>query len=282
MWEREGSGSVRARNTLKWRQAECAERERAIDTSSSEAPRPCQLTAEFSPPAGSGWGGGDRPPPSRFALPSTLPTPRPSPPLDALCKSPHMLPRVPVSQRHSRASFYTHRNVVTDWRKGTIKRVLSLSPLLITRIRTTYTDFVVTHRYTGREDGVYVRVRARRSSFQCFARSPITISVAQQPPREGRRAVDRGSDRTRERERRKGAIHHRFYPIPTCIGNLFFFYFYIDVHRAILWNLVSSEALTLPRPRLICYFLPSFLPSRASVEWKRKEFRSQGPLQCGG
>lgn len=129
-WKR-GSGSVRARNTLKWRRAECAERERAIDTSSSEAPRPCQLTAEFSPLAGNRRGRGERPPPPRFALPSTLPTPRPSPPLGALCKSPHMLPRVPVSQRHSRASFCTHRNVVTDCRKGTIKRVLSLSPPLI-------------------------------------------------------------------------------------------------------------------------------------------------------
>lgn len=89
----------------------------------AEAPRPCQLPTpapKFSPRRS-----GSR------SIPTTAPS-SPSPPSHryaALCKSPHMLPRVPVSQRHSRALF---RALVTRYgslggQEGGDKTLFSLS-----------------------------------------------------------------------------------------------------------------------------------------------------------
>lgn len=259
---------MRARNTLKRRLEPSARKESERSTRRRQRHR---VLASSTPSSLLSWEvggeGEDRPPPPRLALPSTLPTPRSSPPFGALCKSPHMLPRVSVSQRHSRASFYTHWNVVTDCRKGTIKRVLSLSlPPSPTQIQLPIRTSLL---HTGIRDGRTV------CTYAC-AREGVLFSASLGGPTQSQSRNNRlakveeqlieGATTGHEREKRKGAIRHRSYPISTCIGNLFFFYFYIYVHRAILWNLASSEVLTLPRLRLICYFLPSFLSSRASVE----------------
>lgn len=128
-------------------------------------------------------------------------------------KSPHMLPRVPVSQRHSRVLF---RSLVTRYgspggQEGAIKRSFSLFPSLpleSTRESRRERDTHVTaehraHRYREAEGRcvcivcvcvctLRVRVRARPV--------PFSVPRAEPPPRprrriatftEGRRAVNR-------------------------------------------------------------------------------------------
>lgn len=206
--------------------------------------RPCQLAAEFPLPAAEGGGewGSD---PHHRTSPSTLPTPHLSPPLGALCKSLHMLPRVPVSQRHSRASFCTRRNVVTDCRKGTIKRSRSLSLFPShARYEPTYTDLAIAHRYAGR-GGRCVRTRAREEFFSVPRSVPDTrhnLSRAT-PPCEGRRAVNRGNatGRERKREKEKGASPP---PFPFLrVSRRFSFFTFIYTYRAIFCGILSSEVL---------------------------------------
>lgn len=172
----------------------------------AEAPRPCQLptpTPKFSPRRS-----GSR------SIPTTAPS-SPSPPSHryaALCKSPHMLPRVPVSQRHSRALF---RALVTRYgslggQEGGDKTLFSLSFSLSTsraredtegerhpRNPRTLRAQVPRERETRCVCIVCVCVRyvyacARDEfPFQCLARSRRDLVVESPRSNEGRRAVNR-------------------------------------------------------------------------------------------
>lgn len=151
-----------------------------------------------------------------------------------------MLPRVPVSQRHSRASFCTRRNVVTDCRKGTIKRSRSLS-FPHARIRTYLygSRYCTQVRRTGRTVCTYACAR-EGVLFSASLGARHNLSRAT-PPREGRRAVNRGNatGREREREKEKGAspppfpLHSRVYR-----GAFLFLLLYTRTVQ-FLWNLVE-------------------------------------------
>lgn len=197
--------------------------ERAIDTSSLS--RPCLACLPSSPLSGDREVG-EIPPPSRLASPHSRPTP---PPVEALCKSPHMLPRVPVSQRHSRASFCTHRNVLTNRRKGTIKRSFAFS-LSLSRADTDY--LAVVYRYAG-------RTRAREKEFFLVLRSE---SPTQSQSREGRRAEliegTTGQERKRERET-KGRSSRRFFHPHSRVYRHFSFFTFICIY--VPCNFVESR-----------------------------------------
>lgn len=199
-----------AKRAPKRRRVKCARRERAADTSA----KPRVLASSLL----------------RCALlvrvgvrPSLLR--RPSPPCPpshhyaALCKSPHMLPRVPVSQRHSRALFRTFGSAVRiAWRAGRGDKTLFLSLSLSTsrtggqqRERDTHVTTDTARTGTReRERSVCacacmcvcvlcacvctLRVYACARDefpFQCLARSRRDLVVESPRSPEGRRAVNR-------------------------------------------------------------------------------------------
>lgn len=157
------------------------------------------LRHEFSPRGV----GGDRP---SLPLLASPPLPAPSRQCAALCKSPHMLPRVPVSQRHSRALFRTSvtRHESPGGQEGAIKRSFSLY-----LTRTAYTEGErhprnyghCAYRYREREAGVCalcacvctlrVRVRARRVPFSVPRAEPPRPRRRIATFAEGRGAVNR-------------------------------------------------------------------------------------------
>jgi len=158
----------------------------AADTS-SEPWRPCRRTTPSSLLRGK-WGHPHANLPRRPRRAAPLRGgPSSAPPLTTLCKSPHMLPRVPVSQRHSRASFRVLRYVRgTDClgQEGAIKRSLTntgdtVAHILHGAVHTKHRDV---HR--GGET-VYLRVRARVLFSASFGAD--TILSSHRLVREGRR-----------------------------------------------------------------------------------------------
>jgi len=200
-----------------------------------------------------------------------------------------MLPRVPVSQRHSRASFCTRWNVVTDRRKGTIKRSRSLS---LSRSHARIRTYLYGSRYctqvrrTGRTVCTYACAREGvlfSASLGLGARHNLSRAT---PPREGRRAVNRGNAtgraRERERDKERGASPPPF-PFPR-VSRRFSFFTFIHTYRAIFVESCRvKEALILyPAPDSSVISYPPFYLRARVFEWKRRKFLvAEDSSQCG-
>jgi len=164
----------------------------AADTS-SEPRRPCRRTTPSSLLCGK-WGHPYHQPAAAARVAPLRSGHSSAPPLTALCKSPHMLPRVPVSQRHSRASFRVLRYVRgTDClgQEGAIKR--SLTNTGDTHVPTDTVAHIRTEPYTRNTrrplggETVYLRVRVRARVLFSASFGADTISSSHRLAREDRR-----------------------------------------------------------------------------------------------
>lgn len=269
-----------AKRAPKRRRVKCARRERAADTSTSakplaSLPAPYSVrTPESSPPRS-----GSPSIPTTAASPSSPPSHQRA----ALCKSPHMLPRVPVSQRHSRVLF---RTLVTRYgspggQEGAIKRSFSLSLSLTTSRRTEDTvgerDTHVTPRNTARtgtaERGgggpvcvlalsarVYVtctRARAASSLFSASRGAAATSSSNRHVRPKAEEQLIGWSDRRRGGEEQSAAVS-----VPTqrpaSAHTLPFsphFYLSFPPHSPPFFTFVRTRRLILGAPRRVCNLL---------------------------
>lgn len=134
-----------------------------------------------------------------------------------------MLPRVPVSQRHSRASFRASRTDCLG-QEGTIKRSLSL-------LRSTRHPRITDTLCTDEHWCTYVYACARRVLFSASLGADTTSSVPPHSRRDRRAAVViEGVNRKRERERERREREGQQSVFHLALTFSFFFYFYTCIH----------------------------------------------------